>query len=159
MSEPVTFKDHFSTQAEAYSLYRPEYPTELYDWLASLCPETKLAWDCATGNGQAAVALTQQFSYVIGTDASESQIYQAMVYPRVEYEVGLAHESPHADHSVDLVTVAQALHWFDLPRFSAEAERVLKPGGILAVWSYNLLTICPDIDEQIRLCHLSHLAV
>jgi len=150
MSEPATFKDHFSTQAEAYSLYRPEYPTELYEWLASLCPETKLAWDCATGNGQAAVALTQQFSYVIGTDASESQIYQAMVYPRVEYEVGLAHESPHADHSVDLITVAQALHWFDFELFFKEVKRVAKANGVLAVWCYELHQITPAVDAVVQ---------
>jgi ubiquinone/menaquinone biosynthesis C-methylase UbiE len=145
-----SFKDHFSVQAEDYSIYRPEYPAELYQWLASLCDETKLAWDCATGNGQAAVALTNQFSYVIGTDASESQIYRAMIYPRVEYEVALAHQSPLKDHSVDLVTVAQALHWFDFEKFFNEVKRVSKPNGVLAAWCYELHEITPEIDAVIQ---------
>jgi ubiquinone/menaquinone biosynthesis C-methylase UbiE len=149
MTSSASFKDHFSTQSEAYSLYRPEYPTDLYEWLASLCPETKLVWDCATGNGQAAVAMTNQFSYVIGTDASESQIYQAMVYPRVEYEVALAHESPLADHSADLITVAQALHWFDFELFFKEVTRVAKTNGVLAVWCYELHQITPAVDQVV----------
>ncbi|TDR14648.1 class I SAM-dependent methyltransferase [Marinicella litoralis] len=150
MTDSIPFKDHFSVQAEDYSIYRPEYPAELYQWLASLCEETKLAWDCATGNGQAAVALTNQFSYVIGTDASESQIYRAMIYPRVEYEVGLAHQSPHKDHSVDLITVAQALHWFDFDLFFKEVNRVGKTNAVLAVWCYELHQITPAVDAVIK---------
>ncbi len=150
MTPKTTFKDHFSIQAEDYSIYRPEYPAELYQWLGTLCDENQLAWDCATGNGQAAVALTNQFSYVIGTDASESQIYRAMIYPRVEYEVGLAHQSPHKDHTIDLVTVAQALHWFDFELFFAEVERVCKPNGVLAVWCYELHQITPEVDAVIE---------
>lgn len=144
------FLDHFSVQAEDYSIYRPEYPPELYQWLASLCDETQLAWDCGTGNGQAAVALSQQFSYVIGTDASESQIYHAMIYPRVEYEVALAHNSPFEDNSVDLVTVAQALHWFDCDLFFTEVERVSKPDGVLAAWCYELHQITPEVDAVVK---------
>lgn len=144
------FLDHFSVQAEDYSIYRPEYPLELYRWLASLCNETQLAWDCGTGNGQAAVALSQEFSYVIGTDASESQIYHAMIYPRVEYEVALAHNSPFEDSSVDLVTVAQALHWFNFDLFFAEVKRVLKPDGVLAAWCYAQHQITPEVDAVIQ---------
>ncbi len=144
------FKDYFSIQAEDYSIYRPEYPTDLFEWLASLCPEHQLAWDCGTGNGQAAVALTNQFSYVIGTDASQSQIDRALVYPRVEYETALAEQSPHADGSVDLVTVAQALHWFDFEPFFKEVERVAKPKGVLAVWCYELMNISPEVDEVVN---------
>ncbi len=150
MTSKASFKDHFSIQAEDYSVYRPEYPAELYSWLATLCQEHALAWDCATGNGQAAVALTNQFSYVIGTDASESQIYRAMIYPRVEYEVALAHQSPLKDHSVDLITVAQALHWFDFAAFFKEVERVAKPNGVLAVWCYELHQISPAVDAVIK---------
>ncbi len=150
MSNNAAFKDHFSTQAEDYSVYRPEYPAELYGWLASLCEEHKLVWDCATGNGQAAVALTNHFSYVIGTDASESQIYRAMIYPRVEYEVALAHQSPLKDHSVDLITVAQALHWFEFEQFFKEVKRVSKPGAVLAVWCYELHQITPAVDAVIK---------
>ena len=144
------FLDHFSVQAEDYSIYRPEYPPELFQWLASLCDETMLAWDCGTGNGQAAVALTQHFSYVIGTDASESQIYHAMTYPRVEYEVALAHQSPLKDHSADLITVAQALHWFEFDKFSKEVERVSKTNGVLAAWCYELHQISSEVDQVIQ---------
>ncbi|WP_223789593.1 class I SAM-dependent methyltransferase [Marinicella meishanensis] len=150
MTQSAAFKDHFSVQAEDYSVYRPEYPAELYAWLSSLCSERALAWDCATGNGQAAVALTNHFSYVIGTDASESQIYRAMIYPRVEYEVALAHQSPLADHSADLITVAQALHWFDFAPFFAEVQRVAKANGVLAVWCYELHQISPAVDAVIQ---------
>lgn len=150
MNPTAAFKDHFSLQAEDYSVYRPEYPAELYAWLGSLCPEQSLAWDCATGNGQAAVALTNHFSYVIGTDASESQIYRAMIYPRVEYEVALAHQSPLADHSADLITVAQALHWFDFAAFFDEVKRVAKANGVLAVWCYELHHISPPVDAVIQ---------
>ena len=146
----TAFKDHFSVQAEDYSVYRPEYPPEMYAWLASLCDEKKLVWDCGTGNGQAAVALTQFFSYVIGTDASESQIYRAMIYPRVEYEVALAHQSPLQDHSVDLITVAQALHWFEFEPFFKEVKRVAKPNAVLAAWCYELQSISPEVDAVIN---------
>ena len=149
MTDNALFKDYFSIQAEDYSVYRPEYPTELFEWLASLCPEHQLAWDCGTGNGQAAVAMTNQFSYVIGTDASESQIYRAMVYPRVEFEVALAQNSPHKDHSVDLVTVGQALHWFEFDAFFNEVSRVVKPNGVLAVWCYELHQITPEVDAVV----------
>lgn len=149
-NKTTQFKDHFSSQAEDYSLYRPEYPTDLYVWLASLCEQHQLAWDCATGNGQVAVALTNHFGYIIGTDASESQIYHATTYPRVEYEVALAHMSPLKDHSVDLITVAQALHWFEFDLFFKEVERVAKPNAVLAVWCYDLHQISPEVDAVIN---------
>ncbi|MCX7553048.1 class I SAM-dependent methyltransferase [Marinicella sp. S1101] len=150
MTTDTNFKDHFSIQAEDYSLYRPEYPTELYDWLASLCPERALAWDCATGTGQVAVALTNRFGYVIGTDASESQIYHATTYPRVEYEVALAHQSPLQDNSVDLITVGQALHWFEFDLFFKEVERVAKADAVLAVWCYELHQISAAVDAVVK---------
>jgi ubiquinone/menaquinone biosynthesis C-methylase UbiE len=146
----TTFKDHFSTQAEDYSIYRPEYPVELFAWLATLCEEHSLAWDCATGNGQVAVALTNHFGYIIGTDASEAQIYHATTYPRVEYEVALAHQSPLKNNSVDLITVAQALHWFEFDLFFKEAQRVAKPNGVLAVWCYELHQISAEVDAVVQ---------
>ena len=150
MNQSTEFKDHFSTQAEDYSLYRPEYPFEIYAWLGSLCKTHQMAWDCATGNGQVAVALTNHFGYVIGTDASESQIYHATTYPRVEYEVALAHQSPLKDNSVDLITVAQALHWFEFDLFFQEVNRVAKPNGVLAVWCYELHQISPAVDAVVN---------
>ncbi len=150
MTTTTEFKDHFSAQAEDYSLYRPEYPADLYAWLASLCDNHRLAWDCATGNGQVAVALTNHFGYVIGTDASAAQIYHATTYPRVEYEVALAHQSPLKDHSVDLITVAQALHWFEFDLFFKEALRVAKPNAVLAAWCYELQQIDAAVDAVVQ---------
>jgi len=132
----MPFKDHFSTQAKDYSRYRPRYPRELFQYLASLVPEHNLAWDCATGNGQAALSLAPFFDKVIATDASEKQISQARAHEKVIYQVAPAEKTAIASSSVDLITVAQALHWFDFEEFYAEVRRVAKPEGLLAVWCY-----------------------
>ena len=115
-----------------------------------MAPGTELAWDCATGNGQAAVALADEFERVIATDASEEQVENAKPRPRVQYRVAPAEESGLESNSVDLVTVAQALHWFDLERFCGEARRVLKPQGIVAAWAYKLATVEPAIDVVVN---------
>lgn len=141
------FKDHFSKQAHQYAAYRPRYPTELYQVLASLSEERKRAWDCATGNGQAAHALVEFFDQVIATDGSENQIANAAAHKNIRFEVSPAEKTRIKAASINLVTVAQALHWFDLEAFYAEVNRVLKPGGILAVWSYSLLYSDTKIDE------------
>jgi len=135
MSRP--FSDHFSGVAGAYAEFRPRYPEALFQWLAGLAPGRELGWDCATGSGQAAVALAPLFDRVVATDASAEQIAAAPPHPRVEYRVAPAESSGLAAGSVDLVTVAQALHWFDRPAFYAEAARVLDPDGVLAVWTYG----------------------
>lgn len=140
------FKDHFSGHAANYSTFRPSYPTELYEWLADTCRLRKCAWDCATGNGQAARTLAKFFSRVVATDASAEQIAHATAPDNVHFQLGSAERSELLDESIDLVTVAQALHWFDLGRFYAEVQRVLKPGGVLAVWSYQLGRISQDVD-------------
>ncbi|MFM2320797.1 MAG: hypothetical protein RLZZ215_3418 [Pseudomonadota bacterium] len=136
-----SFKDHFSNLAKTYATYRPQYPAELYTWLAKISPSTALAWDCACGTGQASLGLAEYFQQVIATDASEQQIAAATPYPSIEWRVASAEHSGLADQSVDLITVAQALHWFNLNQFYAEAERVLKPQGVLAVWTYGVLKI------------------
>ena len=141
------FKDHFSSQSPQYQRFRPSYPPALYRWLAGLTPGHSLAWDCATGNGQVARALVHNYAHVVATDASANQIAQCIAQDGIDYRVAHAEASPFDDHSVDLITVAQALHWFDLPAFYAEAARVLKPRGVLAVWSYQMLSIAPAIDE------------
>jgi len=143
----VAFKDHFSGHAELYSRYRPAYPPELYAFLAEQAATTSLAWDCATGSGQAAVALADHFATVVASDASAEQIENAVPHPRVDYRVAAAEASGLDDNSCDLVTVAQALHWFDHDAFFGEVSRVLKPGGLIAVWSYNLLRCTPEIDR------------
>ena len=142
-------KDHFSGHADRYEAFRPNYPDALFAYLASLCPVCDFAWDCATGNGQAAVALTPYFRRVIATDASQKQIDQARHRERIRYLVAPADASPLENSSVDLVTIAQALHWLDLQSFYAEVRRVAKPRGILAVWCYQLHTITPEIDAVV----------
>ncbi|MFN2622280.1 MAG: class I SAM-dependent methyltransferase [Chthoniobacterales bacterium] len=144
------FKDHFSKQAAEYAKFRPRYPTELFRWLASVAPSKHLAWDCATGNGQAAVELAEYLDRVIATDASEKQVANAERHPRVEYRVASAEESGLESNNVDLVTVAQALHWFDLERFYAEVRRVLKPKGVIVATAYKLATVSPTIDAIVR---------
>jgi SAM-dependent methyltransferase len=141
------FKDLFSAKAAEYATFRPTYPDALFDFVASLPAERRLAWDCATGNGQAAVPLTAHFERVIATDASREQILQATPHERVSYDVALADASGLAGGSVDLVTVAQALHWFPLDRFFAEVRRVISPGGALAIWCYTMPKLGGVIDE------------
>jgi SAM-dependent methyltransferase len=122
----------------------------LFQWLVSIAPGKELAWDCATGNGQAAVELAEVLGRVIATDASEKQVANAERHAGVEYRVATAEGSGLASQSVDLVTVAQALHWFDLDRFYAEARRVLKSRGVLAAWAYKLATVTPSIDALVN---------
>ncbi len=146
----MTFKDHFSKQAADYAKFRPSYPQKLFAYLGSIAPNRQLAWDCGTGSGQAAVALASVFDRVIATDASEKQISNAQPHDRVEYRVAPAENSGIKSGTIDLIMVAQALHWFDLDRFYAEARRVLKPDGVLAASAYNLLHINPAIDEVVN---------
>lgn len=134
------FMDHFSGHAAEYARYRPDYPECLFEWLAGLTQHHELAWDCACGSGQAALALTRYYRRVIATDASEAQITAAALHPKIDYRVARAECSGIHDNSLDLVTVAQALHWFDIERFRPELQRVLKPGGLVAAWCYGPLT-------------------
>jgi len=144
------FKDHFSDQAEAYLKFRPVYPSSLYEYLASLVPSHELAWDCATGNGQCAYGLSSYFQRIIASDASAQQIEHATSSSNIEYRVLIAEHTDIKQHSVDLITVAQALHWFDIPAFFKEAQRVLKDQGIISVWSYSLLSVDDDINQIIH---------
>jgi SAM-dependent methyltransferase len=143
----TTFKDYFSSAAAEYAAFRPRYPAALFDFVASLPPRHRTAWDCATGNGQAAVPLGEQFDRVIATDASREQLGHATPHPRVEYRVALADASGIEDATIDLVTVAQALHWFPLERFVAEVRRVVAPGGVLAVWCYTRPLLGGVLDD------------
>jgi ubiquinone/menaquinone biosynthesis C-methylase UbiE len=133
--------DHFSPVAQQYATFRPSYPDELFDWLASVAPQRKLAWDCGAGSGQATVALAARFEHVLGTDISAAQLASAPTLANVEYLVTPAETTVLPDHSADLIAVAQALHWFDLPAFYAEVQRVLKPQGVIAAWGYNRFLI------------------
>lgn len=143
------FKDHFSGHASDYASHRPTYPPELFEWLASKSFGHELAWDCATGSGQAALALATHFRQVVATDASPQQLEQAPAHERVTYRVETSEASRCQSSSVDLLTVAQAYHWFDREAFHKEAGRVLKAGGLFAVWTYPLAEINPVIDELV----------
>ncbi len=142
-----SFEDHFSQGAGTYARHRPQYPDELFSYLASISAGRQLAWDCGTGNGQAATDLAKHFDRVVATDASSEQLVQAFRHERIAYWVALAEAAGLKTGSVDLVTVAIAVHWFDLEKFYREIWRVLKPDGILAVWTYHLPVIDPAIDQ------------
>ncbi len=145
-----SFKDHFSARADLYAAHRPTYPPELFQFLSSLVKRRELAWDCGTGNGQAAIALAEYFQRVIGTDASEEQICNASPSQRVSYRVATAEASGIAQRSVDLVVVAQALHWFDTDGFYREVRRVAREHSVLAVWCYGLAELAPELDDCIH---------
>jgi ubiquinone/menaquinone biosynthesis C-methylase UbiE len=133
------FKDYFSTKSDSYANYRPTYPAALAEQLANLCEEKKTALDCGCGSGQFSVLLAVCFENVIATDASSKQIENVTQHPNIQYKVAPAEQAPLPDHSVDLVTVAQAAHWFDLEKFYAEVKRVLKPKGVIALITYQIL--------------------
>jgi len=147
------FKDNFSHHSDIYSKYRPDYPEELFSYLSSLTQEHGQAWDVGTGNGQAAKALTNYFEKVYANDPSEAQIQNAFHHEKIIYKVEAAEHTCLPDHSVDLITVAQALHWFDIELFYAEVRRVLKHDGIIAVWTYYLPSLNPEIDALIKEFH------
>ena len=146
----MTFSDEFSVYAARYKAYRPTYPDALFTYLASLVPFRDLAWDCATGNGQAAIGLASRFQYVLATDASPEQIAEASPHRQVGYLVSRAEQTPLRDSSVDLVAVASAFHWLDHERFYAEVRRVAKPGGILAAWGYKMPMVSPEVEAVVR---------
>jgi ubiquinone/menaquinone biosynthesis C-methylase UbiE len=149
-NKPFNFEDHFSSHSEQYAQHRPQYPDEIYAYLASLTPGHSLAWDCGTGNGQAAIGLAKYFDNVHATDASAEQISRAYLHDKVEYCVEPAEHVSLKDASTDLVTVAVAIHWFNFDDFYREVRRVLKPDGVLAAWTYSLPEISPKIDPMLH---------
>lgn len=146
---PAGFQDHFSSQAREYAHFRPRYPAALYAWLAVIAPGNTLAWDCGTGSGQAAVALAEYFAQVIASDPSADQIAHAAMHPHVTYVVGPAEEPPPEARGAELVTTAQALHWFDHDRFWPALKGVLHPAGVFAAWGYGLMQIAPAVDQVV----------
>jgi ubiquinone/menaquinone biosynthesis C-methylase UbiE len=129
-------KDLFSKQSDLYARYRPTYPRELYEYILSFVKEKNIAWDCATGNGQAAIVLADHFKKVIATDISATQIDRAIKKDNIEYSVCSAESTPFEENTFDLVTVAQAYHWINWKEFKNEVSRVCKPGAIIAIWVY-----------------------
>lgn len=140
------FIDAFSDAAGHYASNRPTYPSALFDALASLAPARDCAWDVGTGNGQAALALAEHFETVVATDASEAQIAEVPLHPRVRRLVAPAERVDLSAGSVDLVCAAQSAHWFDLPAFYAEVRRVARPGAIVALFGYDWFYVAPEID-------------
>jgi len=140
----------FSQNPDQYARYRPTYPRELLVYLSGLAAHRDLAWDCATGNGQSAVACAEFFAHVEATDISAAQIRNQIEHPRVHYSVAPAEQTRFANSSFDLITVAQAWHWFDQQKFQSEVHRVLKPNGIFAAWGYGFFSIQPDVDAIIE---------
>lgn len=141
------FKDHFSSKAAIYAKARPGYPAAFFAELAGLAPRHSLAWDCGSGNGQAAVSLAAHFDRIVATEPSAAQLAEAVAHPKITYLQSAELATGVADGSVDLVTAACAAHWFDLAVFYPEVRRVLRPGGLLAVWNYGLCTVNPAVDQ------------
>ena len=161
-SRPI--KDLFSAQSKEYASSRPSYPPALFEFIVSLVDKKNLAWDCATGNGQAAVVLADYFNQVVASDISARQLENAQQKSNIIYLLFHAEDAPLKDNSLDLITVAQALHWLDFDRFYSEARRVLRKridsrtaggrggegGGVIAAWAYGLHTVSPDVDKLTR---------
>lgn len=143
-------KDNFSNQSSAYSKFRPAYPDELINCIVSLVKTKQLALDVATGNGQVAVALSKYFETVYATDISENQLLHATKAANVIYKNLPAEKTDFKDQQFDLITVAQAVHWFDFDSFYREVGRILKPDGILAILGYGLFSTNPHSDAIIK---------
>ena len=150
-------KDNFSRQANVYAQYRPGYPKELFEYILGFVKEKDLAWDCGTGNGQSASELSTHFKKVFATDISQKQLDNAAAKGNITYALEPAEKTSLADKTVDLITVAQAIHWFKFEAFYAEVKRVAKPGAVMAVWTYSLLKISGEIDKIISEYHFSTL--
>lgn len=145
----MSFKDHFSSQASGYARARPTYPAALFAELGRLSPARTLAWDAGSGNGQAAVALAEVFEQVVATEPSAAQLAEAAPHPRVTYHQAAEKAPMLADASVDLLTVAQAAHWFDRPAYYDEVRRVARRGAVVALWTYTFCQVRPDVDAAV----------
>lgn len=146
----MTFTDLFSDKAQLYAMARPRYPTALFSCIANLAPGRTCAWDCGTGNGQAAVSLAGHFETVFASDPSEEQVANAVPAANVHYSVQKAEATTFPRQSFDAVCVAQALHWFSVEEFFSEVRRVAKPEAIFCAWGYDWLRIGPDFDREFQ---------
>jgi len=143
------FKDHFSAMAAGYAAHRPVYPRALAEALAALSPGRGLAWDAGCGSGQLSGVLGEVFDQVVATDASAAQIAAAVSHPRVRYAVAPAEASGLPDGSVDCAVAAQAAHWFDLDAYSREVRRVARPGGLVALVTYAVMEVDPEVERVV----------
>lgn len=139
-------KDRFSSHASRYAAFRPVYPASLYDFILKHVRRKETAWDCACGNGQVARDLAPHFTKVHATDISQKQLDNAHYAPNISYSLSPAEKTSFPDKSFDLITVAQAMHWLQIPQFFAEANRVGKDGCILAYWGYALFRVDTNVD-------------
>ena len=148
------FEDRYGAVAASYARHRPAYPRGLFDLVASAAPARRRCWDAGTGSGQAAVVLASYFREIVATDASQQQLDQAVAAPGVEYRCEPSESTSIPDRSVDAITVASAIHWFERPAFFDEVRRVGAPGALLAVWTYTTaLEVDPGVDRVVR--HIS----
>ena len=145
----MSTKDLFSEHASDYAAFRPDYPMELYEFIFNQVQRFDFAWDCGTGNGQAAKILSVRFEKVFATDISDRQMEMAIQASNIFYSVSKAEETIFPDNQFDLITVAQAVHWFDLKKFYSEVLRTAKPNSVVAIWGYGLLRIEPQMDLAI----------
>jgi len=146
MKQPI---DNFSTGGRDYALFRPESPKEIFDFLYNHVKNFDSAWDCGTGNGQIASNLAERFTTVYGTDISEDQLAHAAKKDNIIYKKERAEQTSLPDKSIDLITVGQAIHWFDFQPFYEEIRRVAKPGAFFAAWTYSLLRLTAEVDTVI----------
>lgn len=142
-------KDNFSTHSNLYKQYRPDYPLDLFEWLFKQINQFESAWDCGTGNGQIASVLSKKFKNVFATDISEQQLSNAAILPNIEYSKQSAEHTNFANNFFDLITVGQAIHWFDFENFYKEVKRSAKPNAIIAVVGYGQFKCEPAIDAII----------
>ena len=149
-ASPAPFKDHFSSRSADYAARRPTYPLALVDWLAEVSPATSYAWDCGCGSGQLSRQLAVRFAQVVATDASPQQLANAAPDPKVDYRHARAEASGLPDGVADLIVVAQAVHWFDLPAFYAEVRRVARPEAAIALVSYAKAFVHPAVNAALR---------
>ncbi|MCX2484827.1 class I SAM-dependent methyltransferase [Pedobacter sp. MR2016-24] len=149
MNRNTPFKDNFSRQSKSYAKFRPTYPAALFSYLLQLCNKTDYMWDCATGNGQIAVPLSDYFKQIYATDISQNQLAHAPQATNIEYSVQSAEHTNFPDNIFDLITVAQAIHWFDFSGFYDQVKRTIKSGGILAIIGSGRLKLFPEGDRII----------
>jgi SAM-dependent methyltransferase len=143
-------KDNFSTASGGYAKFRPNYPQAIFDFLYPLLKERQMAWDCGTGNGQIAQELAKDFQQIEATDISQSQLDHAYTADNIRYSLQAAEATDFGDDIFDLITVGQAVHWFDFDKFNNEVNRVATPNAIIAILGYELNNITPAIDQIVR---------
>lgn len=143
-------RNWFDAGGAAYAQFRPRYPSALVAFLATLSPTRDLAIDVGCGNGQLTVQLAEFFTSVIGADPSPDQLASARSHPRVRYRRAGADELPCPDGTANLITSAQAAHWFDLPAFYAEVRRVAAPGAVVALITYGRQHLDAELDGRFQ---------